>query len=274
MSGFNYANLVTDIRNYTEVGDSVLTAAIINRFIEDAEFKIFYDVPIDAYRYVSEGTLVTDDNTILIAETGSNIDITKKHEILTTEANAILDASADLISENIPAYPEIMIPLVGSVEEFKNQQNIIKQCASKIENNRKIKLNYKIGTMIELPRACLIADQIAKHADFFSFGTNDLTQTTFGFSRDDVSGLLNDYMKNDILSKDPFQSIDIEGVGELVKTAVIKAKSVNPNIKIGICGEHGGDPSSIKFFYELGLDYVSCSPFRVPISILTTSKFI
>ena len=213
------------------------------------------------------------ENNPMLGHRGCRLGISYP-EITEMQANAILDASADLISENIPAYPEIMIPLVGSVEEFKNQQNIIKQCASKIENNRKIKLNYKIGTMIELPRACLIADKIAKHADFFSFGTNDLTQTTFGFSRDDVSGLLNDYMKNNILSKDPFQSIDIEGVGELVKTAVIKAKSVSPNIKIGICGEHGGDPNSIKFFYELGLDYVSCSPFRVPISILTTSKFI
>ena len=128
--------------------------------------------------------------------------------------------------------------------------------------------------MIELPRACLIADQIAKHADFFSFGTNDLTQTTFGFSRDDVSGLLNDYMKNNILTKDPFESVDIDGVGSLIKIAVQKARKENPKIKIGICGEHGGDPDSINFFYKIGLDYVSCSPFRVPISILTASKFI
>ena len=195
-------------------------------------------------------------------------------EITSMQSNAILEATADLILENIPVSPEIMIPLVGSVEEFKNQQNIIKKCALKIEKERNIKLNYKIGTMIELPRACLIADEIAKYADFFSFGTNDLTQTTFGFSRDDVSGLLNDYIKNNIISKDPFQTVDVLGVGELIKIAVKKARTVNSKIKIGICGEHGGDPDSINFFYEMGLDYVSCSPFRVPISVLTTSKFI
>ena len=213
------------------------------------------------------------ENNPMLGHRGCRLGISYP-EITEMQANAILEASADLILENIPVFPEIMIPLVSSVEEFKNQQHIINQCGDKIEKNRKIKLNYKVGTMIELPRACLIADKIAEHADFFSFGTNDLTQTTFGFSRDDVSGLLNDYMKNNILTKDPFQSVDIEGVGQLIKTAVIKAKSVNPDIKIGICGEHGGDPDSIKFFHDAGLNYVSCSPFRVPISILTTSKFI
>ena len=126
--------------------------------------------------------------------------------------------------------------------------------------------------MIELPRACLIADQIAQSADFFSFGTNDLTQTTFGFSRDDVANLLNHYIEKQILKEDPFQSLDINGVGKLIKIAVQRARSVNPKIKIGICGEHGGDPQSIDFFKSNDFDYVSCSPFRVPIAILCTSK--
>ena len=213
------------------------------------------------------------ENNPMLGHRGCRLGISYP-EITEMQATAILEATADLILENIPVSPEIMIPLVGSVQEFKNQHDIIKKCAIKIENKKNIKLKYKIGTMIELPRACLIADQIAEYADFFSFGTNDLTQTTFGFSRDDVSGLLGDYMNNNILTKDPFESIDIDGVGELVKIAVQKARKVNPKIKIGICGEHGGDPKSISFFHDIGLDYVSCSPFRVPISILTTSKFI
>ena len=194
-------------------------------------------------------------------------------EITEMQATAILEASANLMLENVPVFPEIMIPLVGSAQEFENQNKIIQKCAKAVNNKHKIKLKYKVGAMIELPRACIIADQIAKQADFLSFGTNDLTQTTYGFSRDDVSGLLNDYMKKSILDKDPFISIDMEGVGQLIKIAVKKAKTVNSDIKIGICGEHGGDPKSIEYFYKLGIDYVSCSPYRVPISILTTSKF-
>ena len=195
-------------------------------------------------------------------------------EITEMQTTAIFEASANLKLDNIPVYPEIMIPLVSTIEEFKNQYNIIKKCAANINDKYKIKLNYKIGTMIELPRACLIADRIAKYADFISFGTNDLTQTTFGFSRDDVSSLLNDYMKKNVLNVDPFKSIDLEGVGELMKIAVEKARRTNPNIKIGICGEHGGDPDSINFFHNIGLNYVSCSPFRAPIAILATSKII
>ena len=193
-------------------------------------------------------------------------------EITSMQASAILKAAAQLAKEGIDSRPEIMIPLVGSVEEFNNQKAIIKQVACNIEEELKSPLSYKIGTMIELPRACLIADQIAQEADFFSFGTNDLTQTVFGFSRDDVAGLLNDYMGLGILNKDPFQSLDVAGVGQLIKLAVKKARQVNPKIKIGICGEHGGDPSSIAFFKSCQLDYVSCSPFRVPIAILCTTK--
>jgi len=152
------------------------------------------------------------------------------------------------------------------------KKKIIAECASRIELEKSVKINYKVGTMIELPRACLVADKIAQSADFFSFGTNDLTQTTFGFSRDDVSTLLNSYIENNIISHDPFQSLDIVGVGKLIKIAVKKAREVNPKIKIGICGEHGGDPESIAFFKKNGFDYVSCSPFRVPIAVLCAAK--
>ena len=221
---------------------------------------------------VESAVLSLHENNPMLGHRGCRLGISYP-EITEMQATAILEASANLMLENVPVFPEIMIPLVGSAQEFENQNKIIQKCAKAVNNKHKIKLKYKVGAMIELPRACIIADQIAKQADFLSFGTNDLTQTTYGFSRDDVSGLLNDYMKKSILDKDPFISIDMEGVGQLIKIAVKKAKTVNSDIKIGICGEHGGDPKSIEYFYKLGIDYVSCSPYRVPISILTTSKF-
>ena len=188
------------------------------------------------------------------------------------QSTSILEATAQLMKENISVIPEIMIPLVGSVNEFNHQKKIITESANEVETKNNLKINYKIGTMIELPRACLIADEIAKVADFLSFGTNDLTQTTFGFSRDDVSGVLKNYMDKKIIKQDPFQTLDIDGVGKLIEIAVSGARKSNPKIKIGICGEHGGDPKSIAFFKKCGFDYVSCSPFRVPIAILCTAK--
>ena len=165
-----------------------------------------------------------------------------------------------------------MVPLVGSINEFLNQKNIINEVAILFNKKYKTKINYSIGTMIELPRACLIADKIAEHANFISFGTNDLTQTTFGFSRDDIASFLPEYLKNSILKHDPFSTLDVSGVGELIKIALNKARAVNPNIKIGICGEHGGDPDSILFFNQMNFDYVSCSPYRIPIAYLSAAK--
>ncbi len=188
-------------------------------------------------------------------------------EITIMQSQAIFDACSQLIDEGVSPYPEIMVPLIGTAKEFINQKNIILS----VYETMNVNINYKIGTMIELPRACLIADQIAEHADFFSFGTNDLTQTTFGYSRDDVGAFIHDYLKDALLPGDPFESIDIEGVGKLVKIAVDRGRSINKNLKIGICGEHGGDPQSIKFFEDIGLDYVSCSPFRVPIARLSSA---
>ena len=193
-------------------------------------------------------------------------------EITEMQARAIFEATAQLVQENESPMPEVMVPLVGSVTEFSHQRKIIDSIAEKVKEETDTEFNYLTGTMIELPRACATADQIAKEAQFFSFGTNDLTQTSFGFSRDDIGGFLPDYLKRKILPHDPFQSIDQEGVGSLVKMGVKKGRSVKPKLKIGICGEHGGDPKSIRFFYETGLDYVSCSPFRVPIACLAAAQ--
>jgi len=193
-------------------------------------------------------------------------------EITEMQVEAILTATAKLIKEGKNPNPEIMVPLISNVNEFNHQKKIVKKIAKKIELKYKIKIKYKLGTMIELPRACLTADAIAKAVDFFSFGTNDLTQTTFGFSRDDIGSFIQDYFDNNILHDDPFKTIDINGVGQLVKIATNKGRKENKKIKIGVCGEHGGDPKSIYFFDNLGLDYVSCSPYRIPIARLSAAK--
>ena len=193
-------------------------------------------------------------------------------EITEMQARAILEASAELKKEGKSVFPEIMIPLVGSVTEYTDQEKIVRNVASEVNEKYNLNLEFMVGTMIELPRACLTADEIAKHAEFFSFGTNDLTQTTFGFSRDDIGSFLPDYLERNILPEDPFQSLDVNGVGKLVSMAVKLGRNVNDKIKIGICGEHGGDPASIHFCKENGLDYVSCSPFRVPIARLSAAQ--
>jgi pyruvate,orthophosphate dikinase len=193
-------------------------------------------------------------------------------EITEMQARAILEAAAELTKEGVSVYPEIMIPLVGTVTEYTDQEAIVRKVAEKVLNETGVSFEFMVGTMIELPRACLTADEIAEHAEFFSFGTNDLTQTTYGFSRDDIGSFLPDYLERNILPGDPFQSLDINGVGKLVSMAVKLGRGVNDSLKIGICGEHGGDPSSIRFCKEQGLDYVSCSPFRVPIARLAAAQ--
>ena len=193
-------------------------------------------------------------------------------EITEMQVTAILTATAKLINKGQNPNPEIMIPLISSVAEFNHQKLIIKKIAQKIEAKYNLKIKYSIGTMIELPRACLTADEIAKSADFFSFGTNDLTQTTFGFSRDDIGSFIQNYFDNNILTEDPFKTLDVNGVGQLVQIATERGRKVNKKIKIGICGEHGGDPKSVYFFDNIGLDYVSCSPYRVPIARLSAAK--
>ncbi|MCL2064941.1 MAG: pyruvate, phosphate dikinase [Candidatus Cloacimonetes bacterium] len=193
-------------------------------------------------------------------------------EITEMQTRAIIEAALNLKKKNVVAVPEIMIPLIGTLAEFENQEHIIRQTADKIFAERGDKINYLVGTMIEIPRACLVADKIASKAEFFSFGTNDLTQMTFGYSRDDAGVFLPEYITKNILKNDPFVTIDQEGVGELVQTAATRGRKTRPDLKVGICGEHGGDPESVKFCHKVGLNYVSCSPFRVPIARLAAAQ--
>ncbi|TGV02769.1 pyruvate, phosphate dikinase [Flavivirga rizhaonensis] len=193
-------------------------------------------------------------------------------EITEMQTRAIIEAALNLKERGIICKPEIMVPLVGTVKEFEAQEQIIRTTATTIFEERNDTVEYLVGTMIEIPRAALMADQIAKKADFFSFGTNDLTQMTFGYSRDDASKFLPIYIEKGILKVDPFEVIDQEGVGQLVKTGTDRGRTTKPNLKVGICGEHGGEPSSIEFFYNIGMDYVSCSPYRVPIARLVSAQ--
>jgi pyruvate, orthophosphate dikinase len=192
-------------------------------------------------------------------------------EITRMQARAIFEAAAELAKKKVVVVPEVMVPLVGMVKEFENQKKIIVETAEQVMAEKKVKIDYLVGTMIELPRAALTADIIAKQAEFFSFGTNDLTQTTFGFSRDDAGKIITYYKDNGILEKDPFTALDQEGVGQLVKMGTEKGRSVRKDLKVGICGEHGGEPSSVEFCHRTGLNYVSCSPYRVPIARLAAA---
>ena len=193
-------------------------------------------------------------------------------EIAVMQTKAVIEAAILLEKENIKATPEIMIPLIGDLNELKYVKNIIKEEADKLISETNSCVEYKIGTMIELPRACVIADKLAEEAEFFSFGTNDLTQLTYGFSRDDASKFLNDYYDKNIFENDPFATIDEAGVGSLVKMAVDKGKAVRKDISLGICGEHGGDPKTIDFCNRVGLTYVSCSPYRIPVARLAAAQ--
>jgi len=192
-------------------------------------------------------------------------------EITRMQTRAIIEAACELAKKGKKIVPEIMVPLVGLKKELQNQKELIKDTADEVMKKKGVTVEYMVGTMIELPRAAVVADEIAKEAEFFSFGTNDLTQTTFGFSRDDAGKFINYYTDNGILEKDPFQTLDQEGVGQLVKMGVTKGRSTRPDLKVGICGEHGGDPASVEFCYKIGLTYVSCSPYRVPIARLAAA---
>jgi len=195
--------------------------------------------------------------------------------IIDMQVRAILTAAADLQKEGIDVRPEIMVPLVGTVAEMKFSRLRIERVAGETLSEAGVEVHYKIGTMIEIPRAALTADEIAKDAEFFSFGTNDLTQTTFGYSRDDAEGkFLLRYVDMGILPKNPFQELDRDGVGKLMKMAVQAGRETRPDLEVGICGEHGGDPSSIEFCNQIGLDYVSCSPFRVPVARLAAAQAV
>ena len=193
-------------------------------------------------------------------------------EITEMQTKAILGAAVELKKEGIKVYPEIMVPLVGISHEFEMQEKVIRESAEKVFKEEGDRVDYKVGTMIEIPRATLTAHKIAKSAEFFSFGTNDLTQLTFGYSRDDIGSFLPTYLRKKILKVDPFMTIDQNGVGQLVRLGVENGRKEKPDLKCGICGEHGGDPESVKFFHRAGLNYVSCSPFRVPIARLAAAQ--
>ena len=193
-------------------------------------------------------------------------------EISEMQTRAIIEAALNLKTKGVNAKPEIMIPLTGTLKEMKMQEDIVRATAEKVFRERGKRINYMVGTMIEVPRAAITADEIAQSAEFFSFGTNDLTQMTFGYSRDDAGKFLPVYLAKGLLKNDPFQILDQEGVGKLMKIAVKKGRKTRPNIKIGICGEHGGEPSSVEFCNTLDFDYVSCSPFRVPIARLSAAQ--
>ena len=193
-------------------------------------------------------------------------------EITEMQARAVFEAAADVAKKKIAVKPEVMIPLVGFSKEFDLQAEIVHRVAKEVMAEKKVSFEYQVGTMIEVPRGALTADEIAKGAEFFSFGTNDLTQTALGISRDDMGAFLMPYIESDVFSKNPFATLDVTGVGQLMQTAVTKGRSTRPKIKLGICGEHGGDPDSVKFCHKLGLDYVSCSPYRVPVARLAAAQ--
>ncbi|CAL9078980.1 unnamed protein product [Musa textilis] len=193
-------------------------------------------------------------------------------ELTEMQTRAIFEAAISMSKQGVSVFPEIMVPLIGTPQELEHQVSLIRKIAEQVFSEMGTSISYKVGTMIEVPRAALIADEIAEHAEFFSFGTNDLTQMTFGYSRDDVGKFLPIYLSKGILQSDPFEVLDQKGVGQLIKVAVERGRKARPDLKLGICGEHGGEPSSVAFFAQTGLDYVSCSPFRVPIARLAAAQ--
>ncbi|MGM0547294.1 MAG: pyruvate, phosphate dikinase [Bacteroidota bacterium] len=245
----------------------------LHEFLPDEEEEVealAKELAIDTTELKRKIRLLSEFNPML-GHRGCRLGITYP-EITEMQARAILEAAVEVSKKGKEVYPEIMIPLVGTAEEFIHEQHVIEEIAEQVFAEKGSAIDYKVGTMIEIPRAALIADKIAEEADFFSFGTNDLTQMTFGYSRDDAGKFLEHYLNEGILKNDPFQVIDEEGVGQLVQMGVEKGRAGKSDLKIGICGEHGGDPDSVTFCYNLGLNYVSCSPYRVPIARLAAAQ--
>jgi pyruvate,orthophosphate dikinase len=234
---------------------------------DDIEDK---DERIDRLRRMLEQIEQLHEQNPMLGHRGCRLGITYP-EITEMQAKAIFVAAADMIKKKKQVFPEVMIPLVGNAKELANQKEIVVRVAEQVQRRHKVEIPYLVGTMIEIPRAALTADEIAEEAEFFSFGTNDLTQMTMGFSRDDAGKFLRHYYDKEILEKDPFVTLDQTGVGQLVRMATEKGREVNPDLKVGICGEHGGDPRSVDFCHRTGLNYVSCSPFRVPIARLAAA---
>ncbi|MHC4720809.1 MAG: putative PEP-binding protein, partial [Planctomycetota bacterium] len=207
----------------------------------------------------------------MLGHRGCRLGITRP-EITTMQVRAIIEAACRVAKQGVKVLPEIMIPLVGMKAELVNQRELAEKVAKEVIKETGVRVKYLIGTMIEIPRAAITAERIAEAADFFSFGTNDLTQMAFGYSRDDAGKFLPDYLSRKILAAEPFQTLDQEGVGQLVQVGIERGRSTRPDLKVGICGEHGGDPASIDFCHRVGMNYVSCSPFRVPIARLAAAQ--
>ena len=231
------------------------------------------DIRTDEYSNL-EGAPKDDESNPMMGLRGCRLGLMYP-EINEMQVKAIFEAACDLKKEGMTVIPEVMIPLIGHVNELKAVRTQLEEVAQRVMDANGVEIEYQFGTMIEIPRAAITADQVAEYAEFFSFGTNDLTQMTFGFSRDDAEGkFLNNYVEQKILPSNPFETLDQEGVGQLMKIAIEKGKSVRPNIKLGICGEHGGDSESVKFCHRIGLNYVSCSPFRVPVARLAAAQAV
>ncbi|MEX2311153.1 MAG: putative PEP-binding protein, partial [Rhodospirillales bacterium] len=212
-----------------------------------------------------------DEANPMLGHRGCRLGITYP-EVYEMQARAIFEAAVKVKADGIDVTPEVMIPLVGMKSELDAMTDVVNAAAKAVMKESGVSIDYMVGTMIELPRACLLAGEIAETAEFFSFGTNDLTQTTYGFSRDDAAPFLDVYNRKGIMESDPFMTIDAEGVGELVRIGIERGRKVRPDIKLGICGEHGGDPASVRFCHDVGLTYVSCSPYRVPIARLAAAQ--
>jgi pyruvate,orthophosphate dikinase len=235
---------------------------------EIAQLAQIMDVPL---KVLQDKVTVLQEFNPMLGHRGCRLGISYP-EITEMQARAIFEAACELRKAGKNPFPEVMIPLVGSREELRAQRQIVEKTAQETMESYGVKVRYLIGTMIELPRACLVADEIAHEADFFSFGTNDLTQTSLGLSRDDAGKFLPTYVMEGLLPQDPFVSIDEDGVGALMRIAVAKGRKTRKSLEMGICGEHGGDPKSVAFCHEIGLDYVSCSPYRVPIAKLAAAQ--
>ncbi len=263
---------------YEAMGDRPVTIRLLDpplhEFLPhtDEEIKQLSEQIQVPYEKLAKKTEELHEFNPMLGHRGCRLAVTYP-EIAEMQAEAIITAAIEVRKEKgLDIVPEIMIPLVGMKKELADVKSTVVKTVEKVMEREGVKFDYLIGTMIEIPRAALTADEIAEEAEFFSFGTNDLTQMTFGFSRDDTGKIIKEYRDKGIFEEDPFQSIDQTGVGQLVKMAVEKGKATRPNIKLGICGEHGGEPKSIEFCHNIGLQYVSCSPFRVPIARLAAAQ--
>ncbi len=276
-----YPYMKEDIKKTLEVMEGLpvtirLLDPPLHEFIpkrKDEREKLIKDLGITEEEFEARTTKLFEVNPMM-GHRGVRLGISYP-EVTEYQVRAILEAAAELIKQGKKAMPEIMIPVTSTEKEIVDQKKIIEKVYQEVLEKFKLdkkKLPLVVGTMIEVPRACIVADKMAQECDFFSFGTNDLTQMGFGFSRDDIGSFLPKYLEKNILSKDPFQTIDFEGIGEFIKIAIQKGRKVKPKLKIGICGEQGGDPDSVKFCYKVGMDYVSCSPYRVPLAILAAAQ--